>query len=769
MPSTLTYPGVYIEEVPSGVHTITGVATSIAAFIGYTPRGPVNQPVHIFNFGDYETAFGGLSVDSVLSYSVKQFFQNGGSEAYVVRVAHQAVEAGVTIENVNGAASLTATAATPGLWGNGLQIDVDFATTNPFDLFNLTVSEYAIQGGVPTLVTTEVFRNLSMYANAPTGTEAIVNAGSQLIQLTSHAPANAGVGGFSQSVKGVDPQAVGPGQNRISVMVDGDGPWDIDIIRGANAAATVAGIANAINAVAGAGRVNAAYVGGATQQITITTTDISHASSVQVYDASANNAAGILKLGLANGGVEQSGWAPYRPRQTGTVAESPDVTLTAAAAGHVSVQVYSGAAAAPLQSIDVQLFDVASAPTSVAELATVMNNALQHTSMSAPRLVGATVTLVNGQLRISPGSGDPNASFLFANQGADTTADDLGLIAHGGGNPIVVDRNVARYAPGAGVTAFAQVQGAGGSDGTAPNSAELTGDEAAKTGIYALAGVDLFNLLVMPDLAGPESDANYGVLDEAIAYCERRRAMMIIDVPSTIGTFAQAQTWVFGSKSGQLRSRNAALYFPRIQESDPLQGGIINTFPAAGAIAGVYARTDATRGVWKAPAGTDAMIAGASGLTYKLTDGENGALNPVALNALRTFPVIGTVVWGARTARGADVLADDYKYVPVRRLALFLEESLYRGSQWAVFEPNDEPLWAQLRLNLGAFMHGLYAQGAFEGSTPKDAYFVKCDSSTTTQNDIDLGRVNIVVGFAPLKPAEFVVIQIQQIAGAIQT
>jgi len=114
-------------------------------------------------------------------------------------------------------------------------------------------------------------------------------------------------------------------------------------------------------------------------------------------------------------------------------------------------------------------------------------------------------------------------------------------------------------------------------------------------------------------------------------------------------------------------------------------------------------------------------------------------------------------------------LADEYKYVPVRRLALYIEESLYRGTQWVVFEPNDEPLWAQIRLNIGAFMHGLFRQGAFQGKTPRDAYFVKCDKETTTQNDIDLGIVNIVVGFAPLKPAEFVIIKIQQIAGKIET
>ena len=156
-------------------------------------------------------------------------------------------------------------------------------------------------------------------------------------------------------------------------------------------------------------------------------------------------------------------------------------------------------------------------------------------------------------------------------------------------------------------------------------------------------------------------------------------------------------------------------------------------------------------------------------LAYRMTDGENGRLNPLGVNALRTFPVTGNVVWGARTMRGADRLASEWKYIPVRRLALFMEESLYRGTQWVIFEPNDEPLWAQIRLNVGAFMHNLFRQGAFQGSTPRDAYFVKCDAETTTQNDIDRGIVNLLVGFAPLKPAEFLIIRISQIAGDIQT
>jgi phage tail sheath protein FI len=179
----------------------------------------------------------------------------------------------------------------------------------------------------------------------------------------------------------------------------------------------------------------------------------------------------------------------------------------------------------------------------------------------------------------------------------------------------------------------------------------------------------------------------------------------------------------------------------------------------------MYATTDANRGVWKAPAGTETSLAGATGVTVPLNDTQNGVLNPVGLNCIRNFKVYGTVIWGARTAQGDDEIGSQWKYVPIRRLALFLEESLYRALQWVVFEPNDAPLWAQIRLNIGAFLQTLFRQGAFQGSTPQQAYFVKCDSETTTPTDQDNGVVNIVVGFAPLKPAEFVIIQIQQMAG----
>jgi hypothetical protein len=207
---------------------------------------------------------------------------------------------------------------------------------------------------------------------------------------------------------------------------------------------------------------------------------------------------------------------------------------------------------------------------------------------------------------------------------------------------------------------------------------------------------------------------------------------------------------------------HSAVFYPRLQYTTV--EGVSRTIGPAGAIAGLMARTDAERGVWKAPAGIEADVRGVQGLTVPLTDAENGVLNKAGVNSLRLFPN-GIVSWGARTLDGADDFGSEWKYIPIRRLALFLEESLYRGTQWVVFEPNGEMLWANIRLNIGAFMTRLFRQGAFQGSTPSEAFFVKCDAETTTQADRDLGIVNIVVGFAPLKPAEFVIITIQQMTG----
>lgn len=527
MPVPLTYPGVYIEELPSGVRTITGVATSIAAFVGRAWRGPVDEPVTIFGFADYQRQFGGLWRDSTMSYAVQQFFQNGGSQAIIVRVATRSGGSAATSANYKLTNNEIFLAASPGSWGMNLKLTVDHNTRDPANvsLFNLTI-----------------------FDDPETKNDAVKQGGS------------------------------GTREVFLNVSVD-----------------------------------------------------------------------------------------PADPRFVTTVLKQQSTLL-----------------------------------------------------------------------RVSSGLS--------------------------GANPPV--------APA--IQANATATAASGTDGIAVSSAEVTAlansTAVPKTGMYALDRADIFNMLCIPPYT-PTTTDNASTWPDAANYCKSRRAILLIDAPSTWSTSPLPNP----SSLGVTATRSyAAVYMPRLLMPDPLQDNNLQSFAPCGAVAGTFARTDVTRGVWKAPAGTEAGLQGVlglsiNGLTGNLGDNEIGGLNPLGINSIRSLPIIGTVIWGARTLDGADALASQWKYVPIRRLALYIEESLFRGTQWVVFEPNDEPLWAQIRLNVGAFMNTLFRQGAFQGATPKDAYFVKCSSETTTQTDIDNGIVNIIVGFAPLKPAEFVVIKIQQIAGQIET
>ena len=501
MPSTLTFPGVYIEEVPSGVRPITGVATSITAFIGRALRGPVDQAIVITSYGDFERIYGGLWLDSNLGYAVSDFYRNGGTTAIIVRVHKTAANDVATLALGSGTSELDLVAASPGAWGSKLTATIDDDVSDPTDtkLFNLTVTDTGT-GKI------EVFRNVS---------------------------------------------------------IDPDSPRRADLV-----------IANQ-----------------------------------------------------------------------------------------------------------------------------------------------STLVRVDGTL-----PADPQGSFPV-----DATASD-------------------------------------GNDGAAIDASVITTGtdfRANKQGLFALENADLFNLVVIPPYTNT-GEIEAQVLSDTIAYVEEKRAVLIMDPPAAWSSLDNAVTGA--SNAAFTSSKNVATYFPQINEPDALRDGQLTTFAPSGAIAGIIARTDATRGVWKAPAGLDATFTGVSALSIPLTDLEIGRLNPLGVNCLRASPGAGFTVWGARTRAGSDRLASEWKYLPVRRTALFLEESLYRGTQWVVFEPNDAPLWAQIRLNVGAFMNNLFRQGAFAGTTPREAFFVKCDAETTTQDDVNLGIVNIVVGFAPLKPAEFVVIRFQQMA-----
>lgn len=654
MPVTPTYPGVYIEEIPSGVRTIVGVATSVTAFIDFFKRGPMNRAIQIFNPGDFEREFGGLHTHSEASYAIQQFFLNGGAEAWVVRVgkANTFKAASVTLQDTPaGNDVLTVIAGRriqrepvedPGAWGNRLRLDVDYDTTDPENLFNLTVTEIESQNGREVVVRSETFRNLTMKTGEKNNTIEVVNEASRLVQLSRESP-----------------------------------------------------------------------------------------------------------------------WPLKRPAQTGTGGNLLGGLPTTLSNGDkFSIQYGSTTKTATLSFTSL---------TDLSQLRTVLQAAIRGAASDDPLLSGATVQLIGNKVdgyrfRVLAGRGgsgfNPQTILTFTEVGGGTTAAALGLTGAG------VAPNVQQYALGTGTGVVgAQKGGAEGKDGDPPDADALRGKELDKSGLYALEEVDIFNILCIPRVA--DLDDMSTVLSEAEAYCLQRRAFLLVDVPSKIDTVQEVKDWL--EQNATLRHRNAAVYFPRPRIPDPLNNYRLRSVGASGTIAGLYARTDAERGVWKAPAGTEAVLRNVKQLDYKLTDPENGTLNPLGINCLRTFNIYGNICWGARTLDGSDQQASEWKYVPVRRLALFLEESLYRGTQWVVFEPNDEPLWAQIRLNVGAFMHNLFRQGAFQGKTPREAYFVKCDKETTTQNDINLGIVNILVGFAPLKPAEFVIIKIQQIAGEVVT
>lgn len=648
MPVTPTYPGVYIEEISSGVRTITGVATSIAAFVDYFKRGPMNRAVQLFNWGDFVREFGGLDAKSEASYAIQQFFLNGGGEAWAVRTASGTpakATALIAATAGGGSAALTVSAISEGEWGRNLRASVDAFGTKTSE-FNLTISEFAVVGGASSLVNQEVFRNLSIDKTASNSAETIVNdpdSGSKLVRVTA--------------------------SGALPPLIDGT----------------------------------------------------------------------------------QSGDLSTFPTLT---KASPQVDVTIGSDGPFAAK-------------------FSSKPATLAAARAVLEAAIRAAAPDKPAFSGAMVAILNNTLLVLAGPGGPGARVTFTANATDaTSAGELKLTT--------ATANVQAYKLGvtAAIASTAQLAGAAGSDGSLPDATALIGDPTAKSGLFALADVDLFNILCIPRTAivsgdnALNSDAAVAatqaasVIATATQYCAQRRTFLIADTPNNVSSVTGIRDWL--NTNATLRNKNAALYFPRVKIGDPLNDFRLRSVGASGTVAGLYARTDSARGVWKAPAGTEASLVSVQGLDYRLTDPENGALNPLAINSLRNFPVYGNVAWGARTLDGADQQASEWKYIPVRRLALFLEESLYRGLKWVVFEPNDEPLWAQIRLNAGAFMHNLFRQGAFQGATPREAYFVKCDKETTTQNDRNLGIVNILVGFAPLKPAEFVIIKLQQMAGQIE-
>jgi phage tail sheath protein FI len=757
MPISPTYPGVYIQEVPSGARTIVGVSTSVTAFIGAAKRGPINRATRIQGFADFERRFGGLDPGSLMSYAVRQFFLNGGGDAWVVRLAKNAQPASRTLQTTANQDVLDITAVDAGASGNNIETQVNYRTTNPASTFNLVLNYTPPDS--PSDAKSETFANLSMNPGSPDFVEAKVNGVSELVTVKRAAAPPAAGTGTSTSGPHVDvagpPSVLDATHNEFRVAVNG--PPDVVVrlnpatdLAGANPAARLATLCAAIQAqVPGI-----TCVADATNTRIVMTSNLAgnETSSVHVEPGERNDASGRLKLGTANGGTEVEGAATRRPK------EIPDRgALTSGAFGaaeltalpdpthksfEIAIDNYGpdvvtlAAVAAAGPGIDERLDDISRRIEEAVHVLKPSNPSYRDFAIVVDKATDK-ITLLSGRR----GAGTAVAVF---DTPAASIANELHLLGVAPQRPTNVMLQGGNEAPYTDADAYKL----------------FIGDRSKREGVFALEGVDIFNLLCLPGVADP------GILMDADAYCKERRAFLIADAAPTVVEPDAMERAITGTAFP--KTNYGAVYYPWIRIADPLQNGKLKSVPPSGTIAGLYARTDTARGVWKAPAGTEADLRGVQGVTYRLSDPENGRLNPLGVNCIRLFPVFGAVAWGTRTLRGADQLTDEYKYVPIRRLALYIEETLYRNTQWVVFEPNDKPLWSQIRLNVGAFMQNLFRQGAFQGDTPAKAYFVKVDDETTTQTDIDSGIVNIVVGFAPLKPAEFVIITVKQIAGQAQ-
>ncbi len=276
------------------------------------------------------------------------------------------------------------------------------------------------------------------------------------------------------------------------------------------------------------------------------------------------------------------------------------------------------------------------------------------------------------------------------------------------------------------------------------------------------------SIIVLPGQNWAADGTGNDIISATRSHCEKMKNRMLILDPPEATELTDAGTVTTMSLP---TSTYTVLYYPWVGMSNPLfhpdkNPAVSKTvYVAPSAIAaGMWSKIDAKRGVWKAPAGVEAQLTGAASLKYQVDNLEQDQLNPLGINCIRKLANYGSVFWGSRSlATKAD---PEWRYVPVRRTAIYIEESIYNGIQWAVFEPNAHPLWSSLRANIGSFMNGLFRAGAFQGQTANDAYFVRCGlGDTMTQGDIDRGQVIVTIGFAPLKPAEFVIVRIQQKVG----
>lgn len=721
------YPGVYIQEVPSGVRTITGASTAILAIAGHFPRGPVDQPLRVTSWSDVERHFGGIDRRYEAAYALQEFFLQGGTQAWVARIAFR--EPGIVLTTTETA--LTVRARATGTGGNAIEVRISHTNGGNFNLLvragnSGPFTEYSDLSTDPL---SSRFAGLIVNSAEAAG-------GSPLIQLDGIAQLPAATGNTSVTL-----------QNG-AVGVAASAPLT-----------SVPLPALTLQALPGA----------------------SNSTTVQV---TAGTAANTFRLVFANPARDLDNLVLNPTSADYVVSRVNGTGVVAVVVGQHPLRVPAIAAATSFTGGGTAVPSASTAiPRAVGNGNAMTVTAVNPGSWGNAIRIGIMPTLSGGfDMSVSEYRGSERVrGELFRN---------LNVIPNDPNNVVTV---VARQSelvrvsnalvlPRASSNAAIDIENVplsalyaltGGVDGTLPGdpawaaraSGPFLGSEANRTGLFTFNHLDpdYFTLMAIPE-APYMADGGNAVYAAAGAYCRDQLAFLLVDHPATADTVTAITDWPIAQTLGTDLARSAALCFPKVTKSDPLGGE--RTLSSSGSIAGLMARTDAQRGVWKAPAGLDASLSGVRP-SVAMTDRQQAQLNKRGLNVIRVKPFAGSVNWGARTLAGADALASEWKYVPVRRTALMIERTLKDSLPWVVFEPNDESLWAQIRLNIGAFMQSLFVQGAFQGSSPREAYLVKCDRETTSQQDVNSGIVNILVGFAPLKPAEFVVVRLTQLAGRL--
>jgi phage tail sheath protein FI len=685
------HPGVFVEEKPSGAKPIEAASTSTACFAGSVKRGRPSFPTFISSWFQFKNAFGDLDRDHDLPLSVYQFFQNGGSRAYILRVvastAGTAADAGtpVVAAAVTAAVSTAVSAAVAALPATATQTDIDVATAQATATATAAATATATAAAIK-----------SSNAAAAAAAKALADAKASPKDPALAAKATAAVAAAAQGAV-LSLTADRGGTQLVSIKAAGEGAWGNDVK--VTISETKADVATAA----------------ARKRAGITETVPIH------FDLQVTVEGQVVEQWMTLDGNEQgdkfyasiinrhSNYIQIVPDAGGEFAQGtvsfPSTTPAPAAAG-------AGAAGAGAAGAGAAGAGAAGAGAAGAGAA------------------GAGAAGAGGAPAVAVAAGAPSGpptpqSFDIA----------LGGGSDGQGEPVAGDYGDA-FASLDRLTDISLLVVPGVDTDTAAEASSYVSSRVARPGV----GGDMFYIMDPPTggqwMFGPR-DA-------------RDSAAQIAAITKFCQTFPNKDTYT-------------GLYFPWVEVPDPYSkvSGATRFAPPSGMIAGLFARTDNTRGVWKAPAGTEAGVLGAVGIAAQVSDQDQDTLNPIGVNCIRQFPASGIVCWGARTL--GTLSNPEYRYVPIRRTANFLKVSLYRGTQWVVFEPNDEPLWSSIRFNLTAFMSSLFRAGAFQGTKPEEAFFVKCDKDNNPQATIDQGQVHILVGFAPLKPAEFVIITLQQL------